>query len=239
VDAASFGNAELVSPGAIVTMFGSQLGPSPGVGFQLVNGQAPTSLGGTEVLVNGAPVPILYSSDGQLNLILPYSLTVGTTPAIQVMRNGTPANQISASVVDQEISLFQAGNSAAAALNQDGTLNSPQNPAKPGSTVALFGTGGGQTVPPSVAGQVTPLGLFRLANAPEVQIASYSPFTTLNLEFAGAAPALVSGVTQINIDLPAVIPVVPGYPAGTLPLQVNGPMNGLYSGTVTISVAVH
>jgi uncharacterized protein (TIGR03437 family) len=151
--------------------------------------------------------------------------------------NGTPTNQMSVSVLAQWISLFSLGNSAAAALNQDGTLNSRQNPAKPGSVVALFGTGGGETVPPSVAGELTPLGLFRLAIAPEVQIAS-SPPTTLRLEFAGAAPTLVSGVTQINVDLPAVIPVVPGYPAGTLPLVVNGLGNGFDSGTVTISVAV-
>jgi uncharacterized protein (TIGR03437 family) len=85
VDAASFGAGGLVSPGAIVTMLGRQLGPSPGVGFQLVNGQVPTSLGGIQVLLNGGPVPILYSPDGQLNPILPYSLTVGTTPTIQVM----------------------------------------------------------------------------------------------------------------------------------------------------------
>jgi len=239
VDAASFGNAQIVSPGAIVSIFGSQMGPSPGVGFQLVNGQVPTSLGGTQVLVNGEPAPILYSSYGQLNLILPYSLTVGSTPTIQVMSNGTPTNPMSASVVDQGISLFSVGNSAAAALNQDGTLNSPQNPAQPGSVVMLFGTGGGETVPPSVAGELTPLGLFRLANTPQVQIVSYPPITTLNLEYAGAAPTLVSGVTQINVQLPAVIPVVTGYPAGTLPLQVNGIVTGFLSGTVTISVAVN
>jgi uncharacterized protein (TIGR03437 family) len=239
VDAASFGNAQIVSPGAIVSIFGSQMGPSPGVGFQLVNGKVPTSLGGTQVLVNGEPAPILYSSSGQLNLILPYLLTVGTTPTIQVMSNGTATNQMSASVVDQGISLFSLGNSVAAALNQDGTLNSPENPAQPGSVVMLFGTGGGATVPPSVAGEVTPLGLFQLATAPQVQIVSDPPIATLNLEFAGAAPTLVSGVTQINVQLPETIPVVPGYPAGTLPLQVDGIATGFASGTVTISVPVN
>jgi uncharacterized protein (TIGR03437 family) len=239
VDAASFGNVQVVSPGAIVTIFGSGLGPSQGVGFQLTNGQVPTTLGGTQVLVNGEPAPILYSSYGQLNLIVPYSVTVGTMPTIQVMSNTMPANQMTATVVGQGISLFQVGNSVAAALNQDGTLNTPQNPAQPGSTVMLFGTGGGQTVPPSVAGEVTPLALFPLANVPQVQIVSYPPITTLSLEYAGAAPGLVSGVTQINVQLPNVIPVVTGYPAGTLPLQVSGIANGFQSGTVTIAVAVN
>ncbi len=124
-------------------------------------------------------------------------------------------------------------NGSAAALNQDGTLNSQQNPAKPGSTIALFGTGGWQTVPPSVAGAVTPLGLFPLAITPQVEIVS-SPIITLNLEWAGTAPGLVSGVTQINVELPDVIPTVQGDPAGTLPLSADHSLN-----IVTISVAVN
>jgi uncharacterized protein (TIGR03437 family) len=233
VDAASFGNQQAVSPGAIVTIFGTGLGPSQGIGFQLVNSQVPTLLGGTEVLVNGEATPILYSSSGQLNLILPYSLAVGTMPTIQVVNAGTPGNRISASVLAQGISLFQT-NGSAAALNQDGTLNSPQNPAQPGSTVMLFGTGGGQTVPASVAGEVTPLVLRPLADTPQVMIPGGA---TLTVEWAGAAPGLVSGVTQINVELPAVIPGVAEYPVGTLPLLVT--QSNFNSGTVTVSVAVN
>jgi len=232
VDSASFGNEEATSAGAIVTIFGSGLGPSQGVGFQLQNGQVPTSLGGTQVLVNTEPAPILYSSYWQLNVILPYSLTVGSTASVQVVSAGTPANQLSDSVIEQGISFFSVGNGAAAALNQDGTLNSPQNPAQPGSTVMLFGTGGGQTVPASVAGEITPLAIIPLMTMPQVKIV-YGPFVLV--EWAGAAPGLVAGATQVNVTLPDVIPVVPGYPSGTLPLQVID--NGFNSGIVTISVA--
>ena len=235
VDGASFANEQRISPGAIVTIFGSGLGPSQGVGFQLLNGQVPTSLGGTQVLVNGEPTPILYSSYWQLNVILPYSLVDRTMSTIQVVSNGTPANQVSAFVLEQGISIFQVNNSAAA-LNEDGTVNSPQNPAKPGSTVALFGTGGGQTIPPSVAGEVTPLALRPLVHTPQVQTAY---MTMLAVEYAGAAPGLISGVTQINVKLPDVLPMVPGYPAGTVPLSV-WPQSEFYaSGIVTISVAVN
>jgi uncharacterized protein (TIGR03437 family) len=237
VDAAGFSNEQIVSPGAIVTIFGSALGPSQGVGFQLVNGQVPTFLGGTQVLVNGEPAPILYSSYWQLNVILPYSLEIRTMPTIQVVSNGAPANQLSNSRVQSVgISLFRVNN-AAAALNQDGTLNSPQTPAQPGSTVMLFGTGGGQTVPPSVAGEVTPLVVRPLASTPQVQIGDRQP---LIVQWAGAAPGLVSGVTQINVTLPDVIPVMPGIPPGTLPLQIsNNASGGFDAGIVTISVAVN
>jgi uncharacterized protein (TIGR03437 family) len=236
VDAASFGVEQTVSPGQMVTIFGSGLGPLPGVSFQLVKGQVPASLGGTQVLANGKPVPILYSSYGQLNLILPYSLAVGTQSSIEIVSNQTSANELSGLEVQAAgVTIFQV-NSAAVALNQDGTVNSPQNPAHPGSTVMLFGTGGGQTNPPSVAGGITPLGLRPLIASVQVEIA-YSPsaLIVLNSEYAGAAPELLSGVTQVNVTLPDVIPVSPFYPSGTLPLVVR--TNGQLDQTVTIFVA--
>jgi uncharacterized protein (TIGR03437 family) len=237
VDAANFGNALSLSPGAIVTIFGSALGPRQGVGFELLNGHVPTSLGATQVLVNGEPAPILYSSYWQLNVILPYSLAVGTRPTIQVVNNTTAANQLADSFVYQAgVSLFRVGNGAAA-LNQDGTLNSPQNPAQPGSTVALYGTGGGQTVPPSVAGEVTPLVQRPLAYNLQVQIGIGGP--PLTVEYAGAAPGLVSGAIQVNIKLPDPIPVAIGYPKGTLPVRVLEGGVFFNPSDVTISVPVN
>lgn len=210
VDAASFENGQNVSPGGIVTIFGAGMGPSQGVGFQLVNGHLPTSLGGAQVLVNGEAAPLLYTSYGQVNLVLPNDLPVGTTAAIEVVTNGTPLNQLSnLKIVAADITVFQV-NGAAAALNQDYTLNSPQNPAQPGSTVMLFGTGGGQTSPPSMAGEITPLGLRPLVTTPQaaiIDITRMQPPVFLNVEYAGAAPTLLSGVTQINVTLPATIPL--------------------------------
>jgi uncharacterized protein (TIGR03437 family) len=233
---ASFTTEQKVSPGAIVTIFGAGMGPSPGVGYKLVNGLVPTTLGGTQVLVNGEPAPIGYSSYGQLNLIMPYSLPDGSTAALQVVSNGTPLNQLSNVVVlAQAVSIFLVDAiGSAAALNEDYTVNSPQHPARPGSAVMLFGTGGGQTNPPSVAGEVTPLELRPLLSVPQVYVLS-STTIPLNVEYAGAAPAELSGVTQINVRLPDVIPV--GSPPGTLHLSVVETGVPFFSKTVTISVS--
>jgi uncharacterized protein (TIGR03437 family) len=229
VDSASFGELPpgQIAPGGIVTLFGSGMGPTQGVGFQLTDGQLPTSLGGTQVMVNGEPAPLLYASYGQINLVLPYDLPAGTTATIEVVANGTPLNPLSnLEVLVADISVFQA-NGTAVALNQDFTVNSPQNPAQPGSTVALFGAGGGQTSPSSIAGAVTPLGLRPLVTTPQAAIIGLlqlqPPAMYLNVEYAGAAPTLLSGVNQINVTLPATIPVAYGYPPGTLPLQVYEP----------------
>jgi uncharacterized protein (TIGR03437 family) len=236
VDSASFAqfNPAQISPGAMMTLFGSGMGPSQGAVFQLTNGQLPTSLGGTRVTVNGEPAPLLYASHGQVNVVLPYDLPVGATAAIQVVVNGIPLNQLSnLQVVAGNISIFQV-NGAAVALNQDYTVNSPQNPAQPGSTVALFGTGGGQTSPSSVAGEVTPLELRPLVITPQAGIIQLQPPAVyLDVEYAGAAPTLLSGVDQINVTLPATIPVAYGYPPGTVSLQVFDPGKASYQ-VVTI-----
>ena len=231
VDAAIFSNPQYLSPGAIVTIFGSNLGPTPGIPYQLTNGQLPDSLGGVQVSIGGEPAPLLYSSSGQLNLIVPYSLQPGTTPTtIQVTGNGTPANAMRAFVVAQDITLFEINSAGqAAALNQDGSLNSAQNPAQLGSIVTLFGTGGGQTIPPSVAGEVTPLTLRTLAITPTITFVSPTPVTP---EWAGAAPGLLSGLTQINVQLPSALPANPGVPAGMLPVSA-GPYSGVFIAIAT------
>ncbi|MCX6626672.1 MAG: hypothetical protein NTW28_03455, partial [Candidatus Solibacter sp.] len=237
VDAAAFSNPETLSPGAIVTLFGSHLGPLQPVSFQLVNGRVPLSLGGTQVLVNGEPAPILFSSYWQLNVILPTSLQLPTKPTIQVVNTGSAGNELHNSVVQQAgLSLFRLDGSPsrpAAALNEDGTVNSPRNPAKRGSRVVLFGTGGGATIPPGTAGEVTPLAPRPLENGARVEIAG-GPMLTV--EYSGAAPGAVAGATQINVKLPDAIPEVAGFPRGTLPLRVSTPGVLFYSGYVTVAV---
>ena len=100
--------------------------------------------------------------------------------------------------------------------------------------MVLFGTGGGPTIPPSVAGEVTPLVPRPLEFGAQVQIGG-RPAT---VEYAGAAPGLVAGVTQINIKLPDVIPDVGGFPRGVAPLLVITPGVTFYPGYVTVAVTV-
>ena len=96
----------------------------------------------------------------------------------------------------------------------------------------LFGTGGGATVPPSVAGEVTPLELRVLAAGFIVKIGSQP----VAVEWAGAAPGLLSGITQINIKLPDVIPTLDGFPLGVVPLFVETQGASFYPGDVTVAV---
>ena len=238
VDGASFIEGGSISPGALVTLFGSQLGPREGAAFQLTDGRLPTFLGGTRVLVNGEAVPLLYSSYSQVNALMPYTLTVGTRPEVQVISGGNPGNVLSNSyAVAAGVSIFRIDDSAlrpAAALNEDGTVNSMSNPAKPGSRIALFGTGGGATNPPSIAGEITPLELRPIRATVTV---SANGTVNLPVEYAGAAPGLLSGVVQVNVKLPDSFPASSGIPPGTLSLQVQTGGASFYPGTVSIFVS--
>ncbi len=216
VDGAQFAPDQPLSAGEIVSIFGKNMGPEEGVAFELVNDKLPTTLGKTQVLVNGEPASLLYVSAAQINLILPFSLEVGSSPTIQVI---TPLSALSTGK-GNVISSYSAQAPAihpfriygeipplAAALNQDGSVNSRENPAVLGSVIALFATGGGQTEPASMAGEVTPLSLYPLAERNiNIRVNGAGVNRGLEILYAGGAPGLVAGVNQINIRLPEELP---------------------------------
>jgi uncharacterized protein (TIGR03437 family) len=51
------------------------------------------------------------------------------------------------------------GGGGAAIINQDGSVNTPSNPASAGDTISLYGTGDGEEDPIPVTGGVNPAGL--------------------------------------------------------------------------------
>ena len=208
-----------------MTIWGSRMGPEMGVAYKLENGKVPTELGGTRLLVDGKPAPLLYVSAGQVNAILPYDRGPLEFVPVQIERAEGSAPAIRVRLVPQGITLF-----VGAVLNEDGLVNSPKNPAKKGAIVVFYGTGGGATVPASVAGEVTPLELRRLAAGPTFGFGGAAP--TVKPEYAGAAPGLLAGVSQFNVRLPATITELdPTLPKGTIQVQVVG-----FYGRVLISV---
>ncbi len=216
VDGAQFSAGQPLAAGEIVSIFGKHMGPEEGVAFELVNDKLPTTLGETQVLVNGEPAPLLYVSATQINLVLPFSLESGSKPTIQVITPPTVGsrgigNEISSYSVDapsiRTFQIYGEEQSLAAALNQDGSVNSRENPAVLGSVVALFATGGGQTEPASMAGEVTPLTLYPLAEKNiSARIDGALLTRPLEILYVGGAPGLVAGVNQINVRLPAELP---------------------------------
>lgn len=233
VNAARLRDTGKVAPGSMVAIFGNGLGPRNPVAFELQDNRLPTLLGGTRVVLNGVRIPLLYSSYSQVNAVLPYSLPqfFELTVEFQGVKSDwtAPAERVKA-----DFSFFTmdgSGSGQAAAINQDGTINSAANPAKAGSVITLYGTGGGSTVPPGRAGEITPVELRRLESSVSITLGESNRLQPLSIEFAGAAPALLTGIDQINVRLPNPLPAIPNKRAAAL--YVLGA-----SGTQPVTIAV-
>jgi uncharacterized protein (TIGR03437 family) len=208
VNAASL-TAGPVAPGELVSIFGSNLGPSDVQSFTLTNNVIPRVLDDIAVLVNGAPVPITAVSTSQINAFIPYSAAGHESITLQVNAHGAVSPVLTIPVAASAFGLFTAGGSGAgqgAILNQDGSHNSASNPASAGSVIAVFGTGEGGLQPATASGALVITTPFPSITAPVTATVGGQPAAVL---YAGAAPFQPSGIDQINILIPAGTPPGP------------------------------
>lgn len=149
-----------VAPGELVSIFGSALGPDQPAVAQPAAGTAyPTTLGGTQVLFDGVPAPIWYASSTQINAVVPNSIKTPVTQMI-VQRNGNsdgPHTLPVSATVPAIFTTDRTGQGQAAVFNQDGSNNSPSNPAGRGSVVVFYAVGAGLMTPSVADGAVLPL----------------------------------------------------------------------------------
>jgi uncharacterized protein (TIGR03437 family) len=88
-------------------------------------------------------------------------------------------------------------------MNQDGSINSVTNPAPVGSIITVWATGLGPIAPPEADGALVQLPLPQNLLPVGVQgwwcfPFSCNSFPTYQVTYAGPAPDLVSGTSQIN-----------------------------------------
>ena len=130
VNAASFLPGP-VAPGEIVTVFGTGFGPGQLTTFRLASGFVNTILGGTRVLFDGIPAPLIYSVENQLSVVVPYAVA-GPSTQVQVEYRGTKSAPVTLQLAPVSPAIFTldaSGRGAGAILNQDSSVNSPANPA--------------------------------------------------------------------------------------------------------------
>jgi len=128
VSAASYAG-DVISPGEILTIFGENFEAGMRVNF------------------DGLLATPLYVTPGQLGVVAPAGLAGARETSVVVEagfdRRSVPVRMV---VWPARPGLFTANSSGrglAAALNEDGTVNSAANPAAKGAIVVLWGTGGG------------------------------------------------------------------------------------------------
>lgn len=191
-----------ISAGEFVTLTGMRIGPDAGIGFTPdALGRPPLTLGGVQVLFDGQPAPLLYVQSRQINVLAPFELAGKTSTNITVKVNSSTFGPITVPVGIPEGAIFrrQPGVSAdAVATNEDGSSNSPSNPAPRGSIVSFWGTGFGQT-PGCVTGALNIPAAVSLTKP----IPGFSgPFPSPPITYIGGAPTLLCGVEQINVRVP-------------------------------------
>ncbi|HWB87282.1 MAG TPA: hypothetical protein VG675_24280 [Bryobacteraceae bacterium] len=235
VNAAS-GLSGPIAPGELVSIYGTNLGPASGWITTPENNFYPGIAGYSHVLMgpggtfsNGSDMPILLAATNQINAFIPYSALSTTAIPVRVEVDGLLSPTVTLPVAASAFGLFTAngsGSGQGAILNQDGSYNDAMHPASRGSIVSFFGTGDGIEIPSTDAGALvlsTPYP--RTAAAVAVMIGG-QPADVL---YAGAAPFLAAGVTQINARIPE--DVAPG----DAPVVISiGEIAGAQSVTVSV-----
>jgi len=206
-----------ISPGELVTLKGVSLGPTTAANFSSSSSTVGTSLGGTTVLFDGMAAPIVYAQNQQVNVIAPYELSGKTKTVIQVQYQGKTSQSVTIPVSPVSPAVFtNAQTLVPKIMNQDFTQNSASNPAARGSTIVLFITGGGQTVPASLDGQIT-VGMGALGVGVTGLLTNSSTGSPLQLSlpviYAGPVTGMISAVQQISVQIPADLPTY--FTAGT------------------------
>lgn len=211
VNAATFLNGS-VSPGQLITIFGSNL--SNGVAAAVPTGNAlPTILGVTSVTMDGFPCPLIYVSPTQINAQAPFEIQGPTTQVI--VKLGDVASQAAVVNVDAVspamFSIDGTGQGSATILKaSDYTLVTATNPAKRGDVLAIYCTGLGQVE----GGGITGMLVTGPAAATAVVTVNFGT-TAASVRYAGLAVGFV-GLYQINV----VVPTVSGGTGGTVPVTI-------------------
>ena len=237
VSASDFGKFTSVSPGSWIEIYGASLATaSRQWGTADFNGnEAPTSLNGTKVSINGQPAYVYYISPGQIDVQVPAGVSTGIQLMTVTSPGGTsPIYEVVVNEVepgfDAPASLNVGGTQYVAALFSDGAYALPtgaitgldSRPAKPGDLITLYGVGFGPVTPNIPPGQIAQ-GDTSLANF-TISIGG----VPASLAYAGLSPTFV-GLYQFDVTVPQVA-------AGNA-VPVTFTLGGV-SGTQTLNIAV-
>ncbi len=214
-----------LAPGGLMAVFGSRLSPTNAASSEM---PLPRALGESCLLVNGAAVPMLFASPGQINAQMPFEASGNVTLVLYTPGgvSGTYHTQLSPTAP----SVFMSGTAGpltglpTVVRAANGQLVTAANPIRRGDTVVAYLTGMGRTWPVVESGAPAPY--HPLAEVVETPVVTLGGFE-LPVAYAGLTPGLV-GVNQINVRVPSYAPTgmsVPlviqqGGAATSLPVRV-------------------
>ena len=203
-----------MSPGELITLFGADIGPTtPAILADANNdGFADVTLGAITASVDGVAAPLVYVSQNQITLQVPYEATAGAGKILSVTKGAGPAVTTTVTVSPTAPGIFSldgSGAGLAAALNYNATtglysVNASSNAAKLGDTVVFYVTGEGD-----YATGVSPrTGLIFPATITPIPQLTPLPVVTIGgaaatVSYAGPSVGSLLGLLQLNVIIPA------------------------------------
>jgi len=194
-----------LTPGSIVTVFGTRLSNVSGI-VQASSLPLPTQIMGTSVTVNGVPAPLFaianVSGSEQINLQVPYEVTGQSTATLIVNNNGLLSDSVEVSILPAQPGIFTLDGTAGAILHANGQIVSSTSPASRGEVVLVYATGLGPVSPAPRTGSAAP--------SSPLSVTTFTPVVSVGgidaeVLFSGLAPGFV-GLYQVNVRIPGNAP---------------------------------
>ena len=226
----TLGVGESMAQGDIVALYGHQF--TYGDEVNATSLPLPATLGGTQVLVNGQPVPVYYVGPSQIDFEIPIDAATGDG-TVQVVRNGQPGNLIYVNIKDRVPHFLLFNGPYAIMTTPDGTLTGiPTHPVKAGDVVVIYMIGLGPTSPVVPSGTASPGSPLAVIDVTATQAcfgvpSPFSPIPCVTPQFVGLTPGFV-GLYQVNVAIPQDLA------SGSLPFSFA--VNGTGSDVVQLAV---
>ncbi|MCO5351115.1 MAG: hypothetical protein M9913_09485 [Bryobacteraceae bacterium] len=191
------GWTNFIAPGLRVTIRGVNLGPPRRQVFTPdERGEFPVSAGGVSVRFGGQLAPLVEASLTSTTVVVPYETLPGGAVTVETAES---SREVFDYILEAARPYLRRDgvDGQTWVVNEDGSLNSPENPAAPGSVVAVQITGAGQTSPPGITGRAgaSPL------PEPAVRPSATLQFQPAEIVTAVAEPGTI-GLVRVMVRIP-------------------------------------
>jgi uncharacterized protein (TIGR03437 family) len=203
VSSGSYSAIATPSPGELVAVFGRALADGSESAAAL---PLKTLMQSATLTLGGRPLPLVFTSDGQINAQLPYDVPPGTSQPLVAQHGNRLSVPQPVSIAGAQPAIFSTdltgkGQGHIYVIPAPGVqvLADANAPAKPGDILQIYCTGLGPVSPPVTAGAATPSDALRNTATPVTLTIGGAGATVL---FAGLTPGF-TGLYQINAIVPA------------------------------------
>ncbi len=195
-------------PGGLISIYGEQLTD----GLTEFSAAPPLRdrLGDAQVILAGRALPLLATTPGQINAMVPYDIEPNTSHQLLVRRGTSYSRPVPVNVGPAQPAFFQRPDGRAIAVAFRGSQQFeaiPANPVRAGDVVVFYCAGLGAVTPALRAGEA-PLSITNTAGQVRITIGGVE----IPIAFAGLAPGF-AGLYQVNAVIPEGVPAGLAQPA--------------------------